>query len=382
MAGPLDGYRIIDLTAFITGPLATMILGDQGADVIKVEPPGLGDVMRYLGTQRGGMSSLFASCNRSKRSIALNLREEQGREILKGLVTEADVFVQNFRPGVVERLGIHESHLRSIRPELVYVSISAFGPTGPLATRPAFDHIIQGLSGNAALQGDAETGRPAYVRNAICDKVTAYTAAQAITAALLARERGQGGQHLQMSMLDSMIAFLWPDGMGNQTILEEDAILLPPIAESYRFVETADGYLSVAAVTDAQWHGLFRAVDRRDLIGNMTSLLNYLPNVRFDRTTPEALAQLQAEDVPCGPILSLQDVPRHPQVIENGILMETRHPQLGRMREPRPAARFDGTPTQLRRPAPGLGQHGDEVLSEFGLSTAAIQDLRDQGIVA
>ena len=198
MPGPLEGYRIIDLTAFITGPLACMILADQGADVIKIEPPGIGDLMRYMGTGRGGTSALFASCNRSKRSVVLNLRESRGRELLERLTADADVFVQNFRPGVVERLGIHEERMRELQPDLIYVSINAFGEVGPYAERPAFDHIVQGLSGVASVQTNPETGEPAFVRQAVCDKVTAYTTAQSITAALLARERGAGGQHLRV----------------------------------------------------------------------------------------------------------------------------------------------------------------------------------------
>ena len=168
MAGPLEGYRIIDLTAFIAGPLASMILGDQGAQVIKIEPPGAGDVMRYMGTGRGGLSALFASCNRSKRSVVLNLREARGRELLEQLTQDADVFMQNFRPGVVERLGIEEAHMRELNPRLIYVSISAFGHEGPYAKRPAFDHIIQAMAGIPAVQADPETGKLCFVRQATC----------------------------------------------------------------------------------------------------------------------------------------------------------------------------------------------------------------------
>ncbi|MCZ6712408.1 MAG: CoA transferase, partial [Deltaproteobacteria bacterium] len=266
MAGPLEGYRIIDLTAFIAGPLASMILGDQGAQVIKIEPPGAGDVMRYMGTGRGGLSALFASCNRSKRSVVLNLREARGRELLEQLTQDADVFMQNFRPGVVERLGIEEARMRELNPRLIYVSISAFGHEGPYAKRPAFDHIIQAMAGIPAVQADPETGKLCFVRQAMCDKVTAYTAAQSITAALLARERGAGGQHLRLAMLDAAIAFMWPDGMTNHMILEDDVPEHPSLTVAYRMNATADGHVAVAPITDPQVHGLFRAAGREDLI--------------------------------------------------------------------------------------------------------------------
>ena len=349
MPGPLDGFRIVDVTAMLTGPMATMLLADQGAEVIKVEPPGVGDVVRYLGTAKGGISAFFSGCNRGKRSLALNLREERGREILLKLVKQADVFVQNFRPGVVERLGIDEDALRAVRPDLVYVSMNAFGTVGPYAAKPAFDHILQGLTGAALQQGAGDGGtRPQFVRNAFCDKVTGYTAAQGITAALLARERGAGGQHLRLSMLDAALAFLWPDMMTNQTLLDEDVTPLPALAESYRFIETADGYIAIAAVTDAQWYGLFRAVERPDLaedprfatiaarMSHIPALLEELGDGKVELSTEALLTRLEAEDVPCGPILSLDEVADHPQVRANESLVERRVPLQGRLRTPTP----------------------------------------------
>ncbi len=390
MSGPLAGYRIVDCTAMITGPLATMILADQGAEVVKIEPPGIGDVMRQLATQRGGMSAFFASCNRSKRSVVLNLRDERGRDLLKRLVVDADVFVQNFRPGVVERLGIDEATLRALRPELIYVSINAFGESGPFASRPAYDHIIQGMSGVAAVQG---VGAPAYVRNMICDKVTAYTAAQAITAALLARERGQGGQHVRLSMLDASLSFLWPDGMSNHTILEDDVVLRPPLSNGYVMIEAHDGMLAIALVTDAQWHGLFRAVERPELIEdarfttaagrsqNLAVLLAELGGGKIDMKVEEAIERLAAEDVPCGPVLALDDVATHPQVVASGTLVTSMHPALGRIREPRPPIRFAMTPATIARPAPSLGEHTAEVLAELGITETEIAKLRADGAV-
>jgi crotonobetainyl-CoA:carnitine CoA-transferase CaiB-like acyl-CoA transferase len=390
MPGPLTGFRIVDCTAMITGPLATMILADQGAEVIKIEPPGIGDVMRQIATQRGGMSAFFAGCNRSKRSLVLDLRAEHGRALAKRLVAGADVFVQNFRPGVVERLGIDEPTLRTLRPDLVYVSLSAFGETGPFAMRPAYDHIVQGMSGMAAVQG---IGAPAYVRNTICDKVTAITAAQAITAALLARARGQGGQHVRLSMLDASLAFLWPDGMANHTILEADVELRPPLSSSYVMIQAHDGLLSIAVVTDAQWHGLFRAVDRPDLIDDprfataagrsqhLAALIAELGGGKVEMRVEEAIDRLVAEDVPCGPVLSLEAIPDHPQVIASESLTTRVHPHMGRIREPRPPVRFSETPAAVHRPAPALGEHSDEILDEIGVTPEEVAVLRARGIV-
>ena len=393
MSGPLEGFRVIDVTAMITGPLATMILGDQGADVIKIEPPGLGDVVRYVGTARGGMSAVFALCNRNKRSLALNLREDRGRELARELVKGADVFVQNFRPGVIERLGLDESTLRAVRPDLIYVSISAYGEKGPYASRGAYDHIIQGMSGMATVQADPKSGQPAHVKNAVCDKVTAYSVAQAITAALLARERGRGGQHLKLSMLDVAISFLWPDGGTNASLLEDDVVPGPPISATYGVIDTADGHISAAAITDPQAHGAFRALGRPEMVEdprfativarsqNMEALFDQLDGAVAELSTADILARFEAEDVPCGPVLALDEVVDDPQVKLNGTFVEDTHPQLGRYRQPRPPVQFSATPAELRRPTPALGEHSEEVLAGLGLAASEIADLRGNGIV-
>ncbi|MFP8879049.1 MAG: CoA transferase, partial [Myxococcota bacterium] len=188
MPGPLEGYRIVDLTAMISGPIATMMLGDQGADVIKVEPPGSGDLVRGIGASISGMAPLFVTSNRSKRSIVIDLKQRRGVEVLERLVATADVLVQNFRPGAADRMGVGADAMRAIKPDLIYVSISGFGDTGPYANKRVYDPVIQALSGLASIQGDRVSGRPRMVRTVVPDKLTALTAAQAITAALLARE--------------------------------------------------------------------------------------------------------------------------------------------------------------------------------------------------
>jgi len=393
-SGPLAGLRVIDLSNMISGPLATMILGDQGADVIKVEVPGMGDPMRMFGAMRGGMSSTFVNLNRSKRSIVIDLRGETGKGILRRLVGGADVFVQNFRPGVLDRLGFGYESVWALAPDIVYASISGFGDTGPFASRPVYDNVVQALSGVAAVQADPDTGKPELVRNLSLDKATAYTAAQAVTAALLARARGRGGQHVRLAMLDAAIAFLWPDGMMNHTLLGDDVFRVPPFSIIYRIYATADGAITVSVVTDDQWARACRAADREDMIEDprfrslfdrmthMQELREAVTELIATRTTAEWCARYVEHDVPHAPILSLEEVPEHPQVRANGTLVETVHPAAGRMRQARPAPRFDGTPSGSLAPAPTYGQHTDEVLAEVGYDGQEIAAMRANGGVA
>src|ERR1700744_5837758 len=222
MPGPLDGYRIVELTSMVSGPLATMILADQGADVIKVENPDGGDHTRASNNRRNGFSASFLNNNRNKRSLALDLKNPAARDALLRLIGTADVFIQNFRPGVVERMGLGEDTVRSVAPNIIYVSISGFGETGPYAQKPVYDPLIQGVSGLASVQAGSDTERPRLVRTIVPDKLTAYNAAQAISAALLSRARTGNGQHIRLSMLDAIVAFLWASDMGSQTFVGGD----------------------------------------------------------------------------------------------------------------------------------------------------------------
>ncbi len=392
-AGPLAGVRVIDLTAMVSGPLATAVLADQGADVVKVEPPGTGDLIRHIGTSRGGLSAIFSTINRNKRSIVLDLAAPRGRDLLLRLVAGADVFVQNFRPGVAERMGLSEKALREACPDLVYVSISGFGETGPYADRRVYDIVIQALSGMADSQADPETGAPELVRNIVCDKVTAWCAAQAITAALFARERGAGGQHVKLSMLDASVAFLWPDSMQGHTYLGEGATAPAHLAGFLSVRRTADGYMTIFAIADAEFAGLCRAVERPDLIGdsrfadttarmkNADALARVLDEATGRRTTAELCARLEAEDVPHAPVNRLAELHADPQVVENGLVLEIEHPAAGRLRTPRPVARFARTPAAVRCAAPSLGEHGAEILAELGVSAAEIEALQSDGVV-
>ena len=390
MPGPLAGYRVIDVTQMLSGPMSTMILGDQGADVIKVEPPDAGDLTRAFSTT--GISPTFSMINRNKRSVALDLKCERGVGLLKQLVAESDVFVQNFRPGAVERLGIDEPALRQVKPELIYVSISGFGEVGPYTHKRVYDPVIQALSGLTDIQRDPVTGRPKMMRLVIPDKVTALTAAQAMTAALLARERTGTGQHVRLAMLDAVVSFLWPEGMASHTFVRDGkAVSRPPDTRDLIF-ETADGYITAGAMSDKEWAGMVRALDKPEWLederfrtpaGRMKhadARLDMTAEVMKTRTSAEWLARLDAEQVPCAPALSRQDMLTNEQIVANRLIVESEHPHAGRTRMTRPAARFAETPAELRLPAPMLGEHTEQVLTEIGLSSAQIADLRAGGV--
>ncbi len=263
--GPLAGYRILEFGANFTGPMAGMLLGDQGAEVIKVEPP-TGDQMRYQASARGGVSAIFISVNRNKRSIVLDLRKPAAIEVFRQLVKSCDVVVQNFRPGVVERLGLGYEDLRKLREDLIFVSISGFGNEGPYSQQRVYDTVIQGVAGVAGAQRDPDTLIPCVVRSAIADKVTALTVSQAITAALLARERTGKGQHLSVNMLGAMLSFWWPDVMSNETFIGAGATAAGAVGDGRPIYKTRDGYVIAVCVSDAEWKGLVEALGKPELV--------------------------------------------------------------------------------------------------------------------
>jgi crotonobetainyl-CoA:carnitine CoA-transferase CaiB-like acyl-CoA transferase len=261
LTGPLDGIKIVDLTSMISGPVATMLLADQGAEVIKVEPKN-GDIVRHVGFGDKGLTGTFLTVNRGKKSINLDLKSESGKEVLKKIIITADCFIQNFRPGAIERMGFGEEEVRKIKEDIVYVSISGFGEEGPYSKKRVYDPVIQALSGLASIQADRETGRPRMVRTIIPDKVTALTAAQAITAALLAKERKGIGQHVRLSMLDSMINFLWPEGLVHLTFNGGEKFSPDKKLSQDLVYETKDNYITVGAVADSEWEGLCMSLDK------------------------------------------------------------------------------------------------------------------------
>ncbi|MBV1878212.1 MAG: CoA transferase [Pseudomonadales bacterium] len=387
MAGPLEGFRILDLTAYVSGPLGTMILADQGADVIKVEPPGRGDLLRYAATQRNGISAYFVSCNRSKRSVALDLGTEAGRTAAQQLAKGVDAVVQNFRPGVVERLGMDYATLSADNPDLVYLSIYGLSDEGELAKQRVFDQIIQGMAGYGSVQADPETGEPALMRTAICDKITSLTAAQALTAAFLARAKGAGGQHVRVPMLDACLQFIWPDTMTNHTIQEPDVEPRPDVSEVFMVGRTQDGYVTLYPVTDQQYLAAFEAVGRADLLQdarfatsrdrgrNNLELLKAIHASVAGFTTKEILHRCNQADIPAGPVVERADLTSQSYIQETGVLLQQQHPQIGRYVQPRPPADFSATPTKPGRVAPMVGEHTREVLLEAGIEGEQLAQL-------
>ena len=309
------------------------------------------------------------------------------------LLEGADVFVQNFRPGVIERMGLGEEAVRAAAPEIVYVSISGFGERGPYAGKPVFDPLVQALSGLATVQAGSDEARPRLVRTILPDKLTGITASQAITAALLARERTGKGQHVRLSMLDSVLAFLWSSDMSNQTFVGQEA----PQERAQSFIdliyETRDGYISVAVQTDRQWAGLANALDRPEWLEDprfrtaagrhehIDARLELTQEVLRSRTSAEWLERLDAADVPCAPVLRRKETIVHPQIQANGIVVETDHPHAGRLRQARPAARFSQTPAGIRTGGPLLGEQTADILNSLGYSGLMIEELRQAGVI-
>ena len=392
MSLPLEGVRIVDLSAIISGPMATQILADQGADVIKVEGPGPGDLVRYLGPQRNGTNAMFAAVNRNKRAIVLNLKAPEGKAILLDLVRKADVFVENFRPGAIAKLGLGYEALRAINPGLIYVSMSGFGDTGPYAPRRVYDPVIQAVSGFSDTQKNAATGEPQLIQTLACDKITAITAAQAITAALYAKARGRGGRLVELNMLDCAIAFLWPDSFYNHAI-EGEFNRSPDFASFYSIRRTRDGFITMLALSDDEFHATCRAIGRPDMIEdprfrsigermqNAKVMTDMISEMVQRYATAEITARLEAEDVPHAVVLKREEVLTNPQVLANGIIGTLDDPRAGRMRMAHAAGRFDGQAAPFRRPAPTLGQHTNEILAELGRSTTDIDALRKAGAV-
>jgi len=393
MAGPFTGIRIIDLTSMISGPLATMTLADQGADVIKVENPGGGDFGRLVATRRDGFSASFVNNNRNKRSIVLDLKKPEGIETLEQLVAESDVVVQNFRPGVADRMGVGEARMRSVNPAIVYVSICGFGFEGPYAQKPVFDPLIQAVSGLTTVQAGSDEERPRLVRTILPDKLTAIQASQAIAAALFARERTGEGQHVTLSMLDTLVSFLWSSDMGGHTFVGKEK--KTETAQSFidLIYETSDGYISVAVMLDKHWKGFADAVGQPELVSderfntpagrevNKDARTQLMQEAMRTLSTADLIDKLEENDVPCAPVLTRTEMRHHPQVIANGIIEENQHPQAGAIRQTRQPARFSVTENEHRYTAPIYGGHTREVLEEFGFSGDKITSLEDAGAI-
>ena len=392
MPGALDGVRILDLATMVAGPVATMMLADQGADVIKVESPH-GDLMRHFSRGRNGMNAAFLSCNRNKRSLAVDLKSEDGLEIVNKLITTAHVLVHNFRPGIAERIGLGEDVVRTIRRDIVYVSITGYGESGPYAKQRAYDPVIQAMSGLADIQRDRDTGRPRMVRTIIADYTTALTAAQAITAALFARERTGKGQHIRLSMLDSMISYLWPEAMPSLTFVGAETDPSDGEVGPDLVFATQDRYITAAALSDDEWAGMCRALNREELIDDprfktaRDRSINAVERRTITSTelekwrADEILPRLLDNDVPSAPVVSRFELLQDTQVRENHILEVFESEEFGTVRMPRAAAQFDRTPATVRALAPKLGADNAAILAELGYQACDIARLESSRII-
>ena len=394
MPGPLDGIRVIDFTTMIAGPYGTMLLADQGADVIKVEAPINSDHARRAGYGQRHFSAAFVNNNRNKRSMAIDVKRPAGRELLLKLIKTADVFVQNFRPGVMKRLGIDYDDLHEVNPKLIYLSMSGWGEEGPWAHKPVYDPIIQALSGLASVQGGSDEARPRLIRTILPDKLTGITAAQAVSSALFARERTGEGQHVRLSMLDSIVAFMWSSDMGSQTFVGREVDVAAAATFIDLIYETTTDYISVSVMTNDQWHNLCRAFDKLEWLEDerfktpagrdrhANERLELIQSVLKTRSAAEWLAVLEDAGVPCAPVLKRHEMIKHPQVEASDVVVEVEHEHAGTLRQARNAARFEGTPTEMRHGAPHLGEHTRLLMEELGYSSSDQDRLAEDGVVA
>lgn len=389
---PLDGVRVLEFSTMITASFAAMMLAEQGAQVIKVEPIDLGDPMRYLGSTKGGISALFANCNRGKRSLRIDMKSDDGRQVIEELAADTDVLLTNYRPGVMDGLGLGSEHLRSLNPRLIFGAVTGFGTEGPQRNAPAYDPIIQAQAGFAAVQGQGKE-RPEFMQSLLCDKSTAYTICQAVTAALYQREKTGQGQHIDLSMMDAGLYFLFPDGFMHHTLRDDDADHQAPLSELlYRLSATKDGGVCVSAATPAQQVGLLTAVDRLDLFGDerFNSVEKITANVNEFRaeiaagvarfSTDDLLDRLHENDVPAARPWDFEEVLAHPQYQANDSLDVAVHPRLGSMVRIKPPARFGGDRLEPSADCPAHGQHTTEVLRELGRSEEQIADLAQRGV--
>ena len=393
MPGPLDGVRVVDFTTMIAGPYGTMVLADQGADVVKVEAPLRSDHVRRAGYGQRHFSAAFVNNNRNKRSISVDAKSAAGRQVLLDLARTADVFVQNFRPGVMARLGIDYEDLKAVKPDIIYVSMSGWGEDGPYVHKPVYDPIIQALSGLASVQGGSDDARPRLIRTILPDKLTGITAAQAVSAALFARERSGEGQHVRLSMLDAVVAFMWSSDMGSQTFVGKEVNVAAAATFIDLIYETASGYISVSVMSNDQWHGLCHAVGHPEWLDderfktpagrdrNANERLEMTQQALLTKPAEEWLRRLEEAGVPCAPVLTRSQMLRHPQVQAAGIVVETEHPHAGQLRQARNAARFEATVPEIRHGAPHLGEHTLEILGELGYDEAKCDALLLDGVI-
>ena len=396
MPGPLEGLRVVDLSRILAGPYCTMMLGDMGAEVIKVEQPGSGDDTRTWGPPWvGDQSAYYLAINRNKCSLTLNLKHERARELLEQLVARSDVLIENFKAGGLAAMGLGYERLRQVNPRLVHCSITGYGPDGPYSSRPGYDFIAQGMGGIMSVTGEPD-GQPMKVGVAIADLTTGMFACSSILAALRHRDRTGQGQHLDVSLLESVVA--WLINVGSAYLLA--GVELPrygnahPNIVPYRLFKARDKWFIVATGNDRQYYALCEVIGRPDLaedtrfrfnpdrVANREALEAILADVFATRDAEDWTQALLAAGVPSGPVNSVADVFADPQVLARQMLIELRHPTLGTLKQAGFPYNFSTTPAEPRRHPPLLGEHTDEVLRDLlGLGPEQIAHLRGEGAI-
>ena len=393
MNGPLDGIKVIDLSTIVSGPLAGSLLGDQGADVIKIESPLRPDNARFMGPIRGESGALFAAANRSKRSLALDLKKDGSKEIIYQLIKNSDVIIDNFRPGILKKLGLEYEDVKKYNSKIIQLSITGYGVDGPYSKRRVYDPLIQATAGIANAQ--SIDGNPKFVKTLMCDKITSLTAAQSVTAALYAREKTNEGQKINLSMLDTALYFMWSDNMYNFTWLGDGWEPIPNIADFYEPVKTKDGYIALVAINDSEFAGVCRAIDREDLLTDerFSTMQNRMMNVIEMQkillhsytlfTSEELVERMDKNDVPSAIINKLSDVIDDPQVKNNDSIMTLSKNDDNSMQSPKSPAKYSSTPcSENPKFMPELGEHSKEILLENGFSDEKINEFANNQIIA
>ena len=386
MSGPYKGVRVLELTSTVSGPFAGMMLADQGADVIKIEPPGIGDLARFMGTIKDGMGAMFSTLNRNKKCICLDSKNEEDLEVLKKLVSTADVLIENYRPGIVKKLGIDYESLSKINPDLIYCSISGYGQSGPYKEKKVYDPLIQGTVGIPLAQNNQS---PELIRTIIYDKVTGLTSAQAISAALYQKAIGEGGQYLPISMMESALYYNWPDLMMNYTF-DEGGVNIGELADLFEVYETNDGGVVLIIIANDEVFTKFCTVFDLSLhldekynnlvsrIINKEELTIEINKVTRSLSSKELEDKMDHEGISASICNELNEVYKDPQVVEQGSISEIDHPELGIMRMPKPPANLKGQSSFPRSLAPILGYNNREVLSSINIDDDTIQRMEDR----
>jgi len=392
MSGPLTGVRVLDMTTALSGPVSTHILGDMGADIIKVEPPE-GDSIRDLGPARHrGMGAMFMHTNRSKRSIVLDLKIEAGRGAFLRLLSQTDVFVCNIRPKAMARLGLAYDQTVALNPELIYVNIVGYGSHGPYGEKPAYDDLIQAAAGIASLRAPADPAR--YAPIALADRISGILAANAVLGALYHRAAKGKGQHIEIPMFESIASLVLADHMAGATF---DPPVGPPVFHRYASIrrpfQTQDGFLCMMVLTDRQWREFFATVGRPEVMqderfstmanrsGHLEELYATVSEILASRPTDHWLACLEAADIPVARIETMESLLVHPHLRQTGFFEMIDHPTEGRVRSMARTSTWSVTQPEATRHTPRLGEHSREILAEAGFSEEEAQSLFDNGAV-